>query len=554
MIVDDLSKQNIQTTNMFKTILYQNSLQLISNPDVFQRVAVSDLEGQVLVQYGALIPGLDVLSGNSIFKNIIEQDSALSNFYFDPALNKVCFDIGLKNKNRIYIGTVTVDDFINKFLGNADLAEFIVLDRNNLGYLFIDNVFTPINMNNDHVISWINSTILNYHDKLYYYVGRRIDEILFISFAPVVENILALFLIFLIPFFFGLLMIHLVKRIVVSERIERNNVIKKIYQIINAGMPVPVTFLDDKTDNTYLLYEEFNDLLSKNNSLKIDTMRYSTKLGDYSEYLKGLKLNLEYIQRYFEELQLKKNLQIEDALLEVFRMFFSESDSTAYATLSINDNEFFSCGEKSDTTFEPVKQSVELGSYHILMTIAFNQKQSYDLKQLEILLFKIFVKYLLYVYIIKNNEYTNEFVSARNFKLFSDLVSKEIHKANRYNLNGVLSYFALKNRDVLIDKYGTEIFQLITDSVSAVLRSEIRKSDIIGTYKEGFFLVYFYDIDHNRVNEKINKMVEKISIEEKIKQLGIEIKIKTGFFCIEKTTKNFDTVFGKLLIEEDNEA
>jgi GGDEF domain-containing protein len=319
---------------------------------------------------------------------------------------------------------------------------------------------------------------------------------------------------------------------------------------------IPDRFLGKNVDINTPLYREINSLLEKNASCKREANRFSEKLSNYSERMKGLKLNLEYVQRYFEELQLKKTILLEESLLEVFRMFFSEDDSVmASAVISINDEKIFSYGEGNFVPFEAINENVELGTYQIKTSIVFNEKKYYDLKQTEILLFSIFCRYLLYLFVMKNDEYMNEFNSTKNFRLFSDLVSKEIHRANRYDLKGVLAYFVLKNHEEILDRYGEDILLLINDSISAVLRDGIRKSDILGTYKEGFFLVYFYNFDYETAEGKIRWIVDRINAEEKIRQLNIAIELKKGFSCIGKNTKNFDTVFGKILIEieEDNE-
>jgi len=552
-VISDLNRENLLMINLFKTVLHQNSLQLVSNPEDFERVVVSDMEGQVLIQYGNLIPGLDVLNGNPIFGKIVSDDYSISNFYFDPVIKKVCFDIGLKSKNRVYIGTITLDESINKFLRNADLCEFIVLDDNDYGYLLKENNFIAVNKNNDQKIKWLNASLFRIDNTVYYYSETTVDLLHFISFSPVLNKILPLFLLFLLPFFIGFLIINLVKRMLFSDFSSRSEEISAVSQMIESGEKIPEDLYGINRDVNQLIYSEVNQLIEKADVYKKEILRYSEKLGDFSEYHKNLKLNLEYIQRYFEELQLKETIQLEEAVIDIFRMFFAENNSTIFAVIAVNDEEIFSCGEKTEKTFELIEKIVELGPYKVQIKIVFEEKKNYDFRQLELLLFDIFVKYLLYLYFIKSNEYTNELNSTRNFQLFTELVSKEIHKVYRYNLKGVLACFVINNREDIIGRYGPDIFQMINDSVSAVLKSEIRKSDILGTYKEGFYLVYFYDFEYEKVKEKIRQIGEKISIEEKIKQLGVHIDLKTDFSVIEKNIRNFEAAFGKLLIKEDNE-
>jgi len=552
-VISDLNRENLLMINLFKTVLHQNSLQLVSNPEDFERVVVSDMEGQVLIQYGNLIPGLDVLNGNPIFGKIVSDDYSISNFYFDPVIKKVCFDIGLKSKNRVYIGTITLDESINKFLRNADLCEFIVLDDNDYGYLLKENNFIAVNKNNGQKIKWLNASLFRIDNTVYYYSETTVDLLHFISFSPVLNKILPLFLLFLLPFFIGFLIINLVKRMLFSDFSSRSEEISAVSQMIESGEKIPEDLYGINRDVNQLIYSEVNQLIEKADVYKKEILRYSEKLGDFSEYHKNLKLNLEYIQRYFEELQLKETIQLEEAVIDIFRMFFAENNSTIFAVIAVNDEEIFSCGEKTEKTFELIEKIVELGPYKVQIKIVFEEKKNYDFRQLELLLFDIFVKYLLYLYFIKSNEYTNELNSTRNFQLFTELVSKEIHKVYRYNLKGVLACFVINNREDIIGRYGPDIFQMINDSVSAVLKSEIRKSDILGTYKEGFYLVYFYDFEYEKVKEKIRQIGEKISIEEKIKQLGVHIDLKTDFSVIEKNIRNFEAAFGKLLIKEDNE-
>jgi GGDEF domain-containing protein len=550
MMFDNLYKQNVLTTNMFKTILDQNAQQLITNPDKFQRVVVSDVEGEVLIQYGSLIPGLTTLHDSLMFSKVKQGKMAMSNFYFDPILKQVAFDIGINYKNRIYIGTITLDESIGTFIGNVELSEFIVLDENRYGYYYKEDNFAGINKNSKEIIEWVSSVLFKQDSLYYFYIGRNIGNLEFYSFTPVLDNLLPLFLLFVIPFFIGLILILFQRKMMIKNLKEQAVMVDKISEDIHEGKFITENVFDKRFDINKNLYHKINDLLEKNKNCRMEILRYSEKLGDYSENLKELKLNLEYIKRFFEELQLKKAFDLEESIIELFRMFFDNNKALETIMLKLNNNEIFSSGEIVNIDFEEITDLVEIGTYKVELMATFKNKKHYDLKQIELLHFGLFVRYLLYIHITKTDEYTNEFNSTKNFQLFSDLVSKEIHKANRYNLKGLLAYFLLENCDEIKEKYGESILSIINDSMSAILRNEIRKSDILGTYKEGFFLVYFYDFDLETVKEKNDKIVYKIKIEEKIKQLGIEIKIKTGFVPVEKNTKDFETIFGKCLIEK----
>src|SRR6056297_1817367 len=99
-----LDNRTSYLVNLFDTLYNQNAIQMVSNPDNYNRVIVSDIEGEVLLQYGELIPALTHLDYNTLFKSLTTDKIVLSNFYEDPVVDEVCFDMGIIEKNRIYIG------------------------------------------------------------------------------------------------------------------------------------------------------------------------------------------------------------------------------------------------------------------------------------------------------------------------------------------------------------------------------------------------------------------------------------------------------------------
>src|SRR6056297_1031030 len=114
--------------NLFDTLYNQNAIQMVSNPENFKRVLVSDIEGEVLLQYGELIPALTNLEYNSLFRQLQTEKIALSDFYYDPVIDETCFDMGIIEKNRVYIGTLSIEQFLKDNLETLELDDFLIFD------------------------------------------------------------------------------------------------------------------------------------------------------------------------------------------------------------------------------------------------------------------------------------------------------------------------------------------------------------------------------------------------------------------------------------------
>src|SRR6056297_3450501 len=116
-----LDARSTYLVNLFDTLYNQNAIQMVSNPENFKRVLVSDIEGEILLQYGELIPALTNLEYSTLFNHLQTDKIALSDFYYDPVIDETCFDMGIIEKNRVYIGTLSIEQFLKDNLETLEL-------------------------------------------------------------------------------------------------------------------------------------------------------------------------------------------------------------------------------------------------------------------------------------------------------------------------------------------------------------------------------------------------------------------------------------------------
>ena len=193
--------------NLFNTLYNQNAIQMVSNPENFDRVLVSDIEGEILLQYGELIPAITNLEYNSLFEKLQTEKIVLSNFYYDPIIDQSCFDMGIIEKNRVYIGTLSANKFLQDNLENLRLDHFLIFDSNSNGYLYEDSGFSSLSYFEREKINWINNVLFISDNTLYFSHTESLNNFRLVAYLPFIKEILPAFIYSIIPFCLGLLII-----------------------------------------------------------------------------------------------------------------------------------------------------------------------------------------------------------------------------------------------------------------------------------------------------------------------------------------------------------
>ncbi|MEA1884465.1 MAG: hypothetical protein U9N62_08115, partial [Thermotogota bacterium] len=185
-------KLNDRTTylvNLFNTLYNQNAIQMVSNPENFKRVLVSDIEGEVLIQYGELIPALTNLEYNTLFSHLQTDRIALSDFYYDPVIDELCFDMGIIEKNRVYIGTLSAEQFLRDNLENLELDHFLIFDSHLNGYIYKNRSILSINYFNKDQVNWINKSLFLSDKTLYLSNWEGLNNFQYITYIPFMKTV-----------------------------------------------------------------------------------------------------------------------------------------------------------------------------------------------------------------------------------------------------------------------------------------------------------------------------------------------------------------------------
>ncbi len=538
--------------NLFNTLYNQNAIQMVSNPENFDRVLVSDIEGEILLQYGELIPAITNLEYNSLFEKLQTEKIVLSNFYYDPIIDQSCFDMGIIEKNRVYIGTLSANKFLQDNLENLRLDHFLIFDSNSNGYLYEDSGFSSLSYFEREKINWINNVLFISDNTLYFSHTESLNNFRLVAYLPFIKEILPAFIYSIIPFCLGLLIIFFTEHKNNTENKNKKNRMEEMLIHIIKKSQVPETLLNDKDMIKSDLFRKLNEKFINYENYKKDMKRYVEKLSSFSEQTLELKMDIDYLDKYFYNLVNQEEIDFSESIQTLFRIAFEKNERFCQLILKINDKTVFSkepeeLGNKLTTGDDYEFNYIELGRYKIDYYVDFCQNIPPEITQIRKTSFELFSRYMALIYSIKRGFNPEELSLTKNFSTFSEMVEREIDKVKRYNDEGILFYLELINFSLIKEKYGVSVAKIIVKRISEIIISEIRNSDIVGVYKEGTFLVYFCNLNKNHARIKIEDICSIIYNDAKIKQIGINIDLKSLIASVDKNTKTFDRLLLKCL-------
>ncbi|MGD9581149.1 MAG: diguanylate cyclase [Vampirovibrionia bacterium] len=97
----------------------------------------------------------------------------------------------------------------------------------------------------------------------------------------------------------------------------------------------------------------------------------------------------------------------------------------------------------------------------------------------------------------------------------SEIISRiniEVEKADRYEVPVCLCICDIDDLKVINDKYGNHVGDIIIRSMSELLITNLRRTDIIGRLAGGTFIVLLPLIDLHRANKAIQKLRSKVNV------------------------------------------
>jgi len=555
-IKENLVSRTTYLVNLFDTLYNQNAIQMVSNPENFKRVVVSDIEGEILLQYGELIPALTNFEYNEIYKQIKTDKIVLSDFYYDPLIDETCFDMGIIEKNRVYVGTQTAQEFLKDNLENLELDHFLMFDSNYNGFIFQNNDILPINYFEKGQINWITSSLFLVDSTMYLSHWEQLNNFHYITYIPFVKEILPLFIYSIIPFGLGLLTIFLIENMEKKDSKKKRKETEKQLSYILKNNKVPDS-LKDVDDFNYDLFKQLNEKFLDYEKNKGIMKRYVEKLSLYSEQLVEIKNDLEYLEKDFYNLMNQENFDFFDSIKKLFCITFEKTEPNNSLFLKINDQTIYKKEAEKDSNRLSVNDlklcnTLELGKHTINYSVDFSPSRTAEFSDIRKTLFELSSRYIALIYSVKKGLNPAELSLTKNFTIFSEMVNREIEKVKRYDEKGMLLYFEMLNYSIIKDKYGVSVAKIILKRISEIIISKVRTSDIVGIYREGTFLIYFCNLEENDAKIKIEKICEKIFNDEKIKQIGINIELKNLIISVDNKTKDFDDLLFKCLQTEKN--
>ncbi|HPE40438.1 MAG TPA: diguanylate cyclase [Bacteroidales bacterium] len=556
-LINLLKDRTTYLVNLFDTLYNQSAIQMVSNPENFQRVLVSDTEGDVLLQYGELIPSIMNISGHSIFTKIQTERIVLSDFYYDPIINDICFDMGIIEKNRIYLGTLSAQRFFKNNLENLDLAHFLIFDENNNGYLYKNNDISLVNYFEKDHFHWIRSSLFISESSLFMSYSENLNNYRLVVYLPFIKEIIPPFLFSILPFIFGLIVIFLAEYKQQTENKIRKEAMEKSLSVIIDEGQVPEKLIESSSHFQRLLFRKLNEKFLNYDNDKKEMKRYVEKLSLYREQLLELKDDMDYLDKYFYNLMNQEEIDFSDSLQALFRMSFEKNEGFCVMKLIINENLVFSKeredyvkGSTADEDPLHQQQILELGQFKIEYLVNLCGTLLTEVSDIRKTIFEVLSRYISLIYAMKKGLSPQELSITKNFSTFSEMVNRELDKIRRYDDSGILVYLELLNYSQIKDKYGLSVAKIILKRMSEIISATIRNSDIMGIYKEGTFLLYFCNLKEKDARSKIEKMCDDIYYDKKIKQIGINIELKTNIGIANHHSKSFDGLLLKCLQKE----
>ncbi|MFW6248568.1 MAG: hypothetical protein ACOC4J_02225, partial [Bacteroidota bacterium] len=323
--------------NLFDTRYNQNAIQMVSNPENFKRVLVSDIEGEILLQYGELIPALTNLEYNTLFHKLETDKIVLSDFYYDPLIEDVCFDMGIIEKNRVYIGTLSAKDFLKDNLENLKLDHFLIFDNLHNGYIYKNSKISSVNYYDKEQINWLNRTLFLSDSKIFLGHWETLNNFRYLTYIPFMKIVFPIFLYALLPFVFGLLIIFLIESMEKNEGERKRMEIENQLLLILKNNRVPKPLQTSQGNLYHVLFKRLDDMFADYEKNKSATKRYVTKLSTYAEQVLEMKNDLEYLEKYFYNLMNQEDLDFSKSILTLFKVIFEKTHTYHSLTLKINN-------------------------------------------------------------------------------------------------------------------------------------------------------------------------------------------------------------------------
>ena len=551
-INEKLYDRTTYLVNLFNTLYNQNAIQMVSNPENFKRVLVSDIEGEVLLQYGELIPALTNLEYNVLFRQLKTDKIALSDFYYDPIIDQPCFDMGIIEKNRIYIGTLSAEQFLRDNLENLELDDFLIFDSQFNGYIYKSGNISSVNYFNKAQLNWINNSFFLTDNTLYLSHLERLNNYQFITYIPFMKSVFPLFIYSVIPFILGLMTIFWIEILEKRESKRKRYEMERLISLIIKDNKVPKMLQKGHDDFNSDLFKELNDKFVNAEKQKKDMKRYVERLSTNSEQLLEVKNDLEYLEKFFYNLMNQDQFDFQEAIKTLFRISFEKTGSYSSLKLMINNQTVFNQERENDLSppsgsNENAFKSLELGKHTIKYYFDSDPKKTGEYSDIRKSIFEILSRYISLIYSVKRGLNPAELSLTKNFSIFIEMVNREIEKVKRYHEKGILFYLDIINYSRIKGKYGISVAKILLKRISEIIISKVRTSDIVGIYREGTFLVYFCNLDKSDANIKIEKICNTIYNDEKIKQIGINLEMKSSIVPVEMDIQEFDDLLLKCL-------
>src|SRR6056297_27967 len=455
-----LDARSTYLVNLFDTLYNQNAIQMVSNPENFKRVLVSDIEGEILLQYGELIPALTNLEYKSLYEQLQTNKIALSNFFYDPIIEDVCFDMGIIEKNRIYIGTISAQEFLKNNLENLELDNFLIFDSYYNGYDYQNHRISSVNYFHKDQINWINKSLFISDGTINLSHWEKLNNFHYITYIPFMKEAFPLFLYSIIPFCLGLMIIFLIENMEKKEKKKNKKEMEKQLSRIIKDNKVPDSLQNSHDKLIADLFKRLNKKFINFENNQRDMKRYVERLSSYSEQLIEMKNDLEYLEKYFYNLINQEELDFSNSIKTLFRIIFEKAELPTSLILKINNQTVFTKELESvsgQLTHEKKQfKHLELGRDQIMYYLDFNRKTA-EFSDIRQSLFELLARYIALIYSIKRGLNPAELSLTKNFSIFSEMVNREIEKVKRYQENGMLFYLDILNYSLIKGKYGVSV-------------------------------------------------------------------------------------------------
>ena len=174
---------------------------------------------------------------------------------------------------------------------------------------------------------------------------------------------------------------------------------------------------------------------------------------------------------------------------------------------------------------------------------AFNCKEDPYQNELSVLI-HVFLNQLFLVFKIKNFEFysiKDGITSAYNQNYLKEFIQNEIERSRRYALVFSIIFFDLDDLKIVNEKYGHLIGTEVLKEVVTVLKSQVRKIDVISRFGGDEFAIVLLHADSKKAYEVALRIKTAIKNFVFLKDRNLNIKI-TGCFGISSFPENGDTV------------